>query len=108
MICVKSISSLQHSVTWIARFFAYRKKGIEPSQIPEAVRDEVLQWVYGQPDDAIFKVEAKPDFKFTPVKGSFNKAKCSLCHEYVFERYIRIKDGQPVCSGYEKLVLIER
>jgi formylmethanofuran dehydrogenase subunit E len=37
-------------------------------------------------------------------KGSFNKAKCSLCHEYVFERYLRTKDGQPVCipcSGYE-------
>jgi hypothetical protein len=32
------------------------------------------------------------------------EAKCILCHEYVFERYVRIKDGQPVCipcSGYE-------
>ena len=50
------------------------------------------------------KWKQKPDFKFKPVKGSFNKAKCSLCHEYVFERYVRIKDGQPVCipcSGYE-------
>lgn len=92
-------------------FFAYRKKGIEPSQIPAAIAVEVLQWVYDQPDDFIFKVEAKPDFKFTPVKGSFNKAKCSLCDEYVFERYVRIKDGQPVCipcSGYEKQVLTER
>jgi formylmethanofuran dehydrogenase subunit E len=88
-------------------FFSYRKKGIEPSKIPVAAADEVIQWVYDQPDDVIFKVEAKPDFKFTPVKGSFNKAKCSLCHEYVFERYVRTKDGQPVCipcSGYEKKV----
>jgi formylmethanofuran dehydrogenase subunit E len=85
-------------------FFAYRKKGVEPSQIPEPVRDEILQWVYDQPDEVLFKVEAKPDFKFAPVKGSFNRAKCSLCHEYVFERYVRMKDGQPVCipcSGYE-------
>jgi len=92
-------------------FFAYRKKGIEPSQIPAAIAEEVLQWGYDQPDDFIFKVEAKPDFKFTQVQGSFNKAKCSLCDEYVFERYVRIKDGQPVCipcSGYEKQVLIER
>ena len=85
-------------------FFAYRKKGVEPSQIPEAVRDEILQWVYDQPDDFLFKVEAKPDFRYNKIKGSFNKAKCNLCHEYVFERYVRIKDGQPVCipcSAYE-------
>jgi hypothetical protein len=52
-------------------FFVYRKKGIEPSQIPLEVRREVIQWIYDQPDDAIFKVETKPDFTYTPVKGSF-------------------------------------
>jgi hypothetical protein len=36
-------------------FFDYRKKGVEPSKIPLAVRREVIQWVYDQPDDAIFK-----------------------------------------------------
>ena len=84
-------------------FFAFRKQGMEPSQIPAEARDEILNWVYEQADDFIFKVEDKPDFKFTPVKGSFNKAKCSACGEYVFERYLRSKDGQPVCipcSGY--------
>ena len=92
-------------------FFVYRKKGIEPSQIPLEVRREVIQWVYDQPDEAIFKVEPKPDFTYTPVKGSFNKTKCSVCGEYVFDRYLRMKDGQPVCipcSGYEKTVKIER
>lgn len=78
-------------------FFAYRKKGMEPSEIPEAVRDEILNWVYEQSDEALFKVELKPDFKYTPVKGSFNKMKCTACGEYVFERYVRTKDGQPVC-----------
>jgi len=84
-------------------FFAYRKKGIEPSKIPAEARDEILKWVYEQSDDVLFKIEAKPDFKFTPVKGSFNKSKCSICGEYVFERYVRMKDGQPVCipcSGF--------
>ncbi len=52
---------------------------------------------YEQRDDAVFKVEPKPDFKFTPVKGSFNKSKCSVCGKNVFDRYVRIKDGQPVC-----------
>jgi len=86
-------------------FFAYRKRGIEPSKIPQPVTEEVTNWTYEQSDDFMFKVEPKPDFKFTPVKGSFNKAKCSICGEYVFERYLRTKDGKPVCipcSGFTK------
>jgi formylmethanofuran dehydrogenase subunit E len=86
-------------------FFSYRKRGIEPSGIPEPVTQEVIKWVFSLPDDQVFIIEAKPDFKFTPVKGSFNKDKCSICGEYVFERYLRTKDGKHVCipcSGYEK------
>jgi formylmethanofuran dehydrogenase subunit E len=86
-------------------FFVYRKKGIEPSHIPAAVVNEIIQWVYDQSDEILFKVEPKPGFTFTPVKGSFNKTKCSVCGEYVFDRYLRMKDGQPVCipcSGYGK------
>jgi formylmethanofuran dehydrogenase subunit E len=86
-------------------FFVYRKKGIEPSEIPPAVVDEIINWVYEQTNEFMFKVEPRPDFKYIPVKGSFNKTKCSICGEYVFERYVRMKDGKPVCipcSGYEK------
>ncbi|MFW6147808.1 MAG: FmdE family protein [Thermodesulfobacteriota bacterium] len=86
-------------------FFVYRKKGVEPSQIPQKVSDEIIDWVYQQSDEFMFKVAPKPDFKFTPVKGSFNKAKCSVCGEYVFERYVRLKEGQVVCipcSGTER------
>jgi formylmethanofuran dehydrogenase subunit E len=84
-------------------FFAYRKRGVEPSEIPLAVRQEVIQWTYEQSNDFMFKIEPKPEFTFAPPKGSFNKTKCSICGEIVFERYIRIKDGKPVCipcSGY--------
>jgi formylmethanofuran dehydrogenase subunit E len=86
-------------------FFAYRKRGVEPSEIPPSVVAEVTNWVYEQPDDYLFKIEARPDFTFTPPKHSFNKAICSVCGEYVFERYLRLKDGKPVCipcSGYNK------
>jgi len=86
-------------------FFAYRKRGVEPSQIPLSIATEVVEWVYDQPDDYLFKVETKPDFKFAPLKGSFNRGRCSICGEYVFERYLRIKDGKTVCipcSGYMK------
>jgi formylmethanofuran dehydrogenase subunit E len=84
-------------------FFAYRKRGVEPSQIPSGVVDQVLQWVYAQTDDFMFKVEPRPEFTYVPVNGSFNKTKCRVCGEYVFDRYVRMKDGQPVCipcSGY--------
>ena len=70
-------------------FFAYRKRGVEPSEIP---------------DETVFKVDDMPGYAFAPVKGSFNKTKCSSCGEYVFDRYVRAKDGAPVCipcSGYE-------
>ena len=86
-------------------FFAYRKRGVEPSEIPTHVVNEVIEWTYAQTDEFIFKVEPKPDFTFTPVKGSFNKTRCSVCGEYVFDRYARMKDGQPMCipcSGYDK------
>jgi formylmethanofuran dehydrogenase subunit E len=92
-------------------FFAYRKRGVEPSAIPAAVTNEVVQWTYSQSDETMFKIEMKPDFTYKPVKGSFNKTKCSGCGEYVFDRYVRMKDGQPLCipcSGYEKSVLVER
>ncbi len=84
-------------------FIVERKKGVQPSQIPPAVSEEVIRWVYEQADDALFKVDPKPDFKFAPVQGSFNKTKCATCGEYVFDRYLRMKDGKPACvpcSGY--------
>ncbi|MFI5341624.1 MAG: FmdE family protein [Candidatus Methylomirabilales bacterium] len=84
-------------------FFKYRKAGKEPSEIPAAVTNEVVEWMFAQPDDALFTVERKADFTFQPVKGSFNKAKCVKCGEYVFERYVRLVNGQPhclPCAGY--------
>lgn len=85
-------------------FFAYRKKGIEPSQIPQSVRLDIIDIVLNANDDELFTVTYLPDFEYTPVKGSFAKAKCEICGEYVFERYLRVKDGKKVCipcSGQE-------
>ena len=86
-------------------FFAYRKRGIEPSGIPAAAVDEVTEWMFSQPDEVLFKLERVPGFKYERTKNSFNKAKCTVCGEYVFERYVRLVDGQPrciPCSGYGK------
>lgn len=86
-------------------FFAYRKRGVEPSEIPAPVVQEVVDWMFAQPDDKVFKVEMLPDFKYQPVKGSFNKLRCTECGEYVFERYVQTVDGKPYCiphSGYTR------
>ena len=84
-------------------FFQFRKRGVEPSGIPAEVTQEVIDWTLGLADDAIFTVAERPDFQYQPPRGSFNRSVCSICGEVVFERYVRQKDGQPVCipcSGY--------
>ncbi len=85
-------------------FFKFRKQGIEPSEIPENVRKDIIDIVLNATVEELFNVSILHDFKYTPVKGSFNKAKCEVCGEYTFERYLREKDGKKVCipcSGRE-------
>ncbi len=84
-------------------FFAYRKRGIEPSQVPPEVAQRAIQVVLDAPEERMFKVARLPDFAFSRPKSSFTKTKCSRCGEYVFERYVRMVDGKPVCipcSGF--------
>ena len=85
-------------------FFKYRKKGIEPSKIPDPVRQDIIDIVLNASVDDLFNIKMLPDFVYKPVKGSFAKAKCEVCGEYVFERYLRVKDGKKVCipcAGHE-------
>lgn len=86
-------------------FFVYRKKGIEPSQIPAEVTNAVVEVVLSAPENEMFEVTHLPEFTFSRPKGSFAKIKCSTCGEYVFERYVRMVDGKPhciPCSGYDQ------
>ncbi|RMD49703.1 MAG: formylmethanofuran dehydrogenase [Ignavibacteria bacterium] len=78
-------------------FFKYRKQGIEPSEIPEEIRKDIIDIVLSATNDELFNVTMLENFAYTPVKGSFNKAACEVCGEYVFERYLRVKDGKRVC-----------
>ncbi len=78
-------------------FFKFRKQGVEPSKVPVSVAQGVVDMVLDATEEDLFKIERLPDFKFKPVPGSFNKAKCSACGDYVFERYLRVKDGKLVC-----------
>ena len=78
-------------------FFKLRKKGIGPSEIPEDIRADIIKSVLEASDKELFEVTKLPAFNYNPVKGSFNKAKCEICGEYVFERYLRVKEGKKVC-----------
>ena len=85
-------------------FFKYRKKGVEPSKIPDAVCQEIINIVLNASEEELFKVAGLPAFTYKPVKGSFNKAACEVCGEYAFERYLRVKEGKRVCipcAGHE-------
>ena len=42
----------------------------------------------------MFNVQLLPDYQHEKIKGSFNKTKCEGCGEYVFDRYVRMKDGK--------------
>ena len=86
-------------------FFKYRKQGVEPSEIPVNVKQDIINTVLEASNDDLFNVKMLPDFEFSPVKGSFMKEKCEVCGEYTFERYLRVKDGKKVCipcSEYNK------
>lgn len=78
-------------------FFAYRKRGIEPSMIPAEVTQAAIDWTMSLADDEIFVVTKRADFSYAPPKGSFDKSLCTACGEYVFERYVRLRDGKPYC-----------
>ncbi len=84
-------------------FFKYRKQGVQPSEIPDPVKLDIIDHVLIASCEELFTAKSLPDYEYSPTKGSFAKAKCEVCGEYVFERYLRIKDGKKVCiscSGY--------
>ncbi len=84
-------------------FFAFRKRGVEPSDIPTDITQRAVGLVLTASDEQMFKVERLQDFAFKRPGASFAKVRCSKCGEYVFERYARSADGKTLCipcSGY--------
>ena len=84
-------------------FSSLRKSGVEPSEIPPEVAEAIVEVVLNAPDSEMFKVERVPDFRFERPAARFNRARCSGCGEYLFERYARQVEGKTLCipcSGY--------
>ena len=78
-------------------FSSLRKSGREATEIPTDIAESVVQIVLSAGDSDMFKVERLTDFTFERPVARFSKGKCSKCGEYVFERYLRIVDGKPLC-----------
>ena len=84
-------------------FSRLRKSGVEPSEIPPEVAEAVVEIVTKASDEQMFKVERVPDFRFERPAARFDRARCSKCGEYLFERYARQVEGKTLCipcSGY--------
>ncbi len=84
-------------------FSSLRKSGVEPSEIPPGVADAIVEIVLKAPDSEMFKVERVPGFRFERPAARFNRARCSKCGEYLFERYARQVEGKTLCipcSGF--------
>lgn len=78
-------------------FAKLRKNGVEPSEIQPEVADAVVQVVLKASDSEMFNVERLPDFKFETPAAKFDRARCSKCGEYLFERYARVVEGKTLC-----------
>jgi formylmethanofuran dehydrogenase subunit E len=87
-------------------FIAYRKKGAQPSEIPEKVSQEIVDWVLSRSDEELLSVEHLRNFVFQkPGSKTFAKVKCVKCGEYVFEPQVKIVGGRThciPCSGFTK------
>ncbi|WP_287961429.1 FmdE family protein [Acidiplasma sp.] len=85
------------------KFFEYRYKGYEPSEIPLDVSNEVIGYLTSIPDEKLFRYEFLKDFTYTPLKKTSKKIECDDCHELVFENYIKIWKNKKLCTTcYEK------
>ncbi len=86
-------------------YMKYRKQGVKNAEIPPQPADEMINFASETPLDEIFEVKEISGFTYEGLKASFNKAKCEICGEYTFERYLRNRNGKLVCipcSHYEE------
>lgn len=80
-------------------FFEQRKRGIEPSDIPENITKKILEdWLLRLPDEEIFEAQLIEDFQYNPVIKSSVRKKCDKCGEYVYEVDLKVIDGKFLCK----------
>lgn len=78
-------------------FLSYRKKGYAPSDIPEDVKQEVVDYVLDLNDEDLFEVKHLDGFAVPKAVKTFAKIKCESCGEYTFEPHVKLKNGKKVC-----------
>lgn len=89
-----------------AEFFALRRKGMEPGDIPVSKTEFVLdQWMPSLKDEEIFEFTYDDNFSSDPVKKFGIKRKCHVCGEYTYESNLTDLDGKLICSRDMKAAL---
>lgn len=82
-----------------ADFFAQRRQGIEPSEIPpEDIEPVLTGWFSGVPDEDVFEHAVIEDFSYEPIKKSGIKRKCNRCGEYTYESNLTQSGGELLCT----------
>ena len=85
-------------------FQDYRKKGVPPTQVPEAVVQPLLDSVLNMPEDQLFNISEVFDYPYQEPPHSFESFVCEECGEMTVLQYGRIsKEGKKVCqdcAGY--------
>ena len=79
-------------------FLSYRKKGYAPSNIPEDVKQQVVDYVLNLSDEELFNLSWIEDFQVPKPVKTFAKQKCEECGEYTFEPHLKIKDNKKICA----------
>lgn len=80
-------------------FFALRRKGVEPGDIPASETAYVLdEWFPSLKDEEIFEYSFIEEFTSTPAKKTGIKRKCSQCGEYTYEANLVEFEDKLLCT----------
>lgn len=92
-----------------ADFFALRRQGTEPGDIPPEVIDPLLNdWFNRLPDEQIFEYIFIEDFTYSPAKKSWIGGKCSKCEEYTYESDLTESGNDILCPRDLKGIPLNR
>ena len=80
-----------------APFMSYRRKGVNPTDVPEDATHDVFLKILSTDYDKVVEIDGPFKYEIVRKKPCFKIVKCSRCGMYIAENYISLEDGTPVC-----------
>ena len=81
-----------------SEFVKQRQAGVPATQIPAAITDPLVERVWTLPAEQMFDISEPFDYHMTQPPTVFRTETCSKCGALVFEKGVRLHEGQPVCQ----------